>query len=90
MYQWLGILGLNIYEYSLSADGDGWYMIGGTTFPARFSVDICNISAIYDYSSEFGYQRMLGFENLEPGQGYWIRFNGISGQCELRVEAIGP
>ena len=83
------IIGQSISEYSLFADEEGWYMIGGTTLPAQFSVDICNIIVIYGYSPEVGYQRILGFENLETGKGCWIKFNGISDRCELRVEVTG-
>lgn len=80
-------IGQAIEEYSLTIE-NGWYMIGGCTYPARVSVDNGHIVVIYGYVQGVGYQRVTPPEVIEPGYGYWILIEDISDQAEVRAEII--
>jgi parallel beta-helix repeat protein len=81
------ITGEIIDEYNLLVQ-DGWYMIGGCTYPAQASVDDGKIKVIYDYKQGVGYQRIIESEKLKPGKGYWILFEDVTDQSSLSVEGI--
>jgi photosystem II stability/assembly factor-like uncharacterized protein len=80
------LIGQPIKEYTFSAE-DGWYMIGGCSSSAQALVDTGDIVVIYRCAPEFGYQRLMESDNLEPGGGYWILFNNISEYAECVVSA---
>lgn len=83
------LTGKPIESYTLPVYEDGWAMIGGCTSGAMPTVGNCNISVIYEYIQGKGYQRVLESETLEPGKGYWILFNNVMEQDELKVETTG-
>jgi hypothetical protein len=83
------LTGQPIQSYKKTLYEDGWEMIGGCTFPAQPSTDFCSIDVIYRYVPGIGYERVLESEHIDPGRGYWILYNNIVDQCELRLETIG-
>jgi outer membrane protein assembly factor BamB len=81
------ITGSIISEHNFPVQ-EGWYMIGGCTLQANASVDSGNIRVIYGYEQGSGYERVLESEYLEPGKGYWIKFEDIAGQASLTVKGV--
>lgn len=77
------LTGQFIQEYDLLISGDGWYMIGGCSYPAQVTVDDGTILVIYRFVQGIGYQRINEKENLKAGNGYWISLSGVS---ELNVK----
>jgi hypothetical protein len=73
-------------EYSIPVSGDGWYMVGGCTDPARALTVNCTIGVIYGYSKGYGYQRVAS-DQLLPGTGYWILIKNAGDRAELNVKA---
>jgi hypothetical protein len=75
------------YTYPVEND---WYMIGSCSYDAKVSVSEGNIAVIYSYVPGTGYKRIFDSENIEPGRGYWILFEGIPDYKEgvLTVESI--
>ncbi|MGA1841969.1 MAG: choice-of-anchor Q domain-containing protein [bacterium] len=84
------LTGQSIDEYTLQVHEDGWEMIGGCTYPAEAITNGCNIKVIYRYDIGSGYQRMLEFEDIEPGKGYWIMLKDIVNQAELNISSSMP
>lgn len=84
--QSLTIIGQPVCEYTFQADQNGWYMIGGCSYPAHFTIDNGKIDVIYRYTSGIGYERIPASKNIEPGMGYWILFRNIIGQAQFHVE----
>lgn len=80
------LTGQSIQEYTLSVDGDGWYMIGGCISEAKASVDNGKIKVIYRYTQGVGYQRVLESESLMSGEGYWILLQNVIDQTRLKIE----
>jgi hypothetical protein len=74
-------------EFSITLTGDGWYMIGWCTDPARASVVDGEIGVIYKYSKKYGYQRVLESDQLVPGNGYWILIKNAGNRATLNVKA---
>lgn len=79
------LTGQPVQLYTLPVYDDGWAMIGGYTCPAQALSDNSSIVVIYGYVRGKGYQRISESE-IEPGKGYWIFFNNVMDQAELRVE----
>jgi len=77
--------GQPIRRYSLSANEDGWHMIGGCTNQAKASINNGKIGIIYRYDPFDGYKQVHESENLEPGKGYWILLKDVN-QARLIVK----
>ncbi|MGA1865679.1 MAG: thrombospondin type 3 repeat-containing protein, partial [bacterium] len=85
--QSFALIGQPVCEYTLPLDQNGWYMIGGCSYPAHFTIDTGNIGVIYYYLAGSGYKRIPSLGNLDPGKGYWIFFSNITGQARFHVDA---
>jgi hypothetical protein len=84
------ITGQEIPEYTLPVNAEGWYMIGGCSFPAEISVYNGTIITIYKHVPGTGYIRILESENIEQGKGYWILVRDINGQAQIRINTGNP
>ncbi|MGA1865150.1 MAG: hypothetical protein ACMUHX_08815, partial [bacterium] len=82
------ITGQSIQSYNISLYEDGWGMIGGCSCPAGAQLHNGKISVIYKYAQGAGYQRVPASGPMEPGQGFWILCQDITGEAELEVK--GP
>lgn len=82
------LTGRSINKYAFQIYEDGWDMIGGCTYPSRAVATNGHIEVIYKFIQGSGYKRVPE-ENLEPGNGFWIKYN-VGDQCELKVEVEGP
>lgn len=80
--QSITLTGQPIHSLIFSANEDGWYIIGGCTYPARVSVNNGRVNVIYQYVPGIGYKRLSEKEDLVPGGGYWI---SLSGQTNLTI-----
>jgi hypothetical protein len=78
-----------ITEYTYPVKNE-WYMIGSCSFDAKVSVSEGNIAVIYSFVPGTGYKMVLTSENIEPGKGYWILFQGIPDNQEavLTVKSV--
>jgi hypothetical protein len=82
------LFGQPFYDYNLSINEAGWFIIGGCTSDSKASSSNCNIGVTYKFEKELGYKRVLESENLLPGKGYWILINNVMDQAKLMVETI--
>ena len=82
------LTGQTIPSYTKTVSEGGWEMIGGCTDPAQVIPHNCASRVIYGYTQGLGYQRVQALENLTPGQGYWILFDDVTEQAEMRVEGM--
>ncbi|MGA1842268.1 MAG: hypothetical protein ACMUIU_16735 [bacterium] len=72
------LTGQFITGYELLIPDDGWYMIGGCTYPSQAISDKGTIVVIYGYDQGIGYKRITDQERLRAGAGFWISLSGVS------------
>ena len=80
------LTGIPIQSHSYMPYDDGWAMIGGCTSSAKASVVNGTIGVIYGYEQGGGYQQVT--DHFEPGKGYWILLNNVTGGAIFSVETV--
>ncbi|MGA1840242.1 MAG: hypothetical protein ACMUIU_06410 [bacterium] len=84
------LTGRSINEFNFRVYEDGWDMIGGCTSPSRALATNGEIVVIYRFVQGLGYRRVSESENMEAGGGFWIMYNNVMNQCELKVKVTDP
>lgn len=70
------LTGEPIKEFALPIR-NGWDMVGSCSSPARAITRHGKIDVMYNYSPGAGYKRVPESNNLQSGQGYWVKIRDV-------------